>query len=63
MLPKAIKLFVQGPMKRFAERSMEPLEKYDELLTLTKKRKLRFGHISRRSSDLAKTILKDRKKR
>ena len=32
-------------------------EKYDELLTLVKKRKLRwFGHISR-SSDLAKTIL------
>ena len=33
------------------------IAKYDELLTLVKKRKLRwFGHVSR-SSDLAKTIL------
>ena len=34
-----------------------PFEEYDELLTLVKKRKLRwFGHVSR-SSGLAKTIL------
>ena len=43
-------------MRRFAERSKQPLE-YDELLTLVKKRKLRwFCHVSR-SSGLAKTIL------
>ena len=36
---------------------------YDELLTLVKKRKLRwFGHVSR-SSGLAKTILQERKKK
>ena len=46
------------PMRRFAERSKQPLfGEYDELLTLVKKRKLRwFGHVSR-SSGLAKTIL------
>ena len=45
------------PMRRFAGRSKQPLEDYDELLTLVKKRKLRwFGHVSR-SSGLAKTIL------
>ena len=43
-------------MSRFAERSKQPLEN-DELLTLVKKRKLRwFGNVSR-SSGLAKTIL------
>ena len=35
------------------------IEEYDQLLTLVKKRKLRwFGHVSR-SSGLAKTILQD----
>ena len=42
------------PMRRFAE--------YDELLTLVKKRKLRwFGHVSR-SSGLTKTILQGKVK-
>ena len=39
--------------------TQEQIGKYDELLTLVKKRKLRwFGHVSR-SSGLAKTILQD----
>ena len=43
-------------MRRFAEISKQPLGEYDELLTLVKKRKLRwFGHVSG-SSGLAKTI-------
>ena len=46
-------------MRKFAERSKQPFGTYDELLTLVKKRKLRwFGHVSR-SSGLAKTILQD----
>ena len=45
------------PMRRFAEMSQAAIGEYDELLTLVKKRKLRwFGHVSR-SSGLAKTIL------
>ena len=44
------------PMRRFAERSKQPLEN-DELLTLVKKRNIRWiGHVSR-SSGSAKTIL------
>ena len=42
------------PIRKIAERSMQS---YDELLTLVKKRKLRwFGNVSM-SSDLAKAIL------
>ena len=44
-------------MRRFAERSKQPMEDYDQPLTLVKERKLRwFGHVSK-SSGLAKTIL------
>ena len=44
-------------MMRFTERSKHSHIEYDELLTLVKKRKLRwFGHVSK-SSGLAKTIL------
>ena len=54
-------------MSRFAERSNQAIGEYDELLTLVKKRKLRWvGHVSM-SSGLAKTILqgtvKGKKKR
>ena len=56
MLPEAIEHFML-PMRRFAERSKQPLENMTNSCSLVKKRKLRwFGHVSR-SSGLAKTIL------
>ena len=44
-------------MRRFRRKIQAAIGEYDELLTVVKKRKLRwFGHVSR-SSGLAKTIL------
>ena len=46
-----------SPMRMFAQKIQSAIGKYDKLLALAKKRKLRwFGHASR-SSGLAKTIL------
>ena len=55
------------PMRRFAEEIQADIGEYEELLTLVKKREIRwFGHVSR-CSDLAKAILqgtvKGRRKR
>ena len=50
MLTKVTEYFVQGAMRRFAERSVGPIAtgEYDELLTMVKKRKLQwFGHVQR----------------
>ena len=62
MLPEAIEHFVQGPCYQWGSSQNDrmiqaAIGEYDELLTLIKKRKLRwFGHVSM-SSGLAKTIL------
>ena len=60
MLLEAIEHFVQGPLvtnEEIRRKIQTAFGEYDELLTLIKKRKLRwFGHVSR-SSGLAKTIL------
>ena len=54
MLPEAIEHVTNEEVRR---KIRAAIGKYDELLTLVKKRKLRwFGHVSR-SSGLAKTIL------
>ena len=48
------------PMRRFAEKIQAAIGEYDELLTLIKKRKLRwFGTFQGLRSGLAKTILQD----
>ena len=60
MLSEAIEHFVQGPYytdEEVRRKIKAAIGDYDELLTLVKKRKLRwFGHVSR-SSGLAKTVL------
>ena len=57
MLPEAIEHFILGPCYQWGRKIQAAIGEYDELLTLVKKRKLRwFGHVSR-SSGLAKTIL------
>ena len=61
MLPKAIKHFVQDHVtnEEVRRKILAAIAEHDKLLTLVKKRKLRwFGHVSR-SSGLAKKILKD----
>ena len=50
---EVIEHFVQGPCVEVHRQIQTAIGEYDELLTLVKKRKLRwFGHVSR-SSDLA----------
>ena len=60
MLPKVTEHLIQGPCvtnEHVPRKIQAATGRYDELLTLIKKRKLRwFGHISR-SSGLAKTFL------
>ena len=60
MLPEAIEHFVQGSCYTSGNvhrKIQSAIGEYDELLTLVKKRKLRWvGHVSR-SSGFAKTIL------
>ena len=59
MLPKVTEHLKQGPFHQcgYSLNIQAAFGKYDELLTLGKKRELRwFGHVTR-SSGLAKTIL------
>ena len=59
MLPKVTEHLIQGPFHQcgYSQNIKAAFGKYEELLTLGKKRKLRwFGHVTR-SSGLAKTIL------
>ena len=59
MQPETIEHFVQGHMtnEEVCRKIQAAIGEYDELLTLVKKRKLRwFGHVSR-FSGLAKTII------
>ena len=57
MLPEAIEHFIQGTNEEGRRKIQAAIGEYDELLTLVKKRKLRwFGHVSG-SSGLAETIL------
>ena len=64
MLPKAIEHFIQDHVtnEEVRRKIQAAIGCYDELLSLVKKRKLRwFGHVSM-SSGLAKTILQGKVK-
>ena len=66
MLPEAIEHFVQVSNEEVRRKIQAAIGEYNELLTLVKKRKLRWGGLVSRSSGVAKAILhseRNKKKR